>query len=241
MYEMVLLVAFVIIFQFWTFLTASIGRCASGLPIHCDGGGLSDAEIIKQLDRGMNAILSSSAGSLSGDAQKVVDAAKRRSLKSKMIEGFFGNYHSRSADNNKNKSSQEYYENVTVKRVENPDRTNFAAENECESVNHGRPCVCSMADFLDSICQQMDESATVFGECASYKPVMAAFIFSPDASPKVNLPTTVAEKSVRIFKKNVKGNNHGTNETAIAVAWKPINFDNIINYRVEKPKDGRLA
>lgn len=242
---MVLLNALVLVVESWICLAMPIGRYAHG-PFTDIDGSISDWEMrqMGQLNRKLNAILG-----LPDETQKV-DVANKRSLKSKLIKGFFGD-HGRPAGNNSRKS-------LTVRRnestdyVKKPDRTVFGVESECESANYGRPCVCLMADFLDSVCQQLEESATkptdknmvtVF-ECPSYKPVTAAFVIYPDlaTSAVTKSAAAVVEKSdVQVFKNKAKKNKHDVKETAVTATWRRVDFDNVINYQDENPKTGRYT
>lgn len=143
--------------------------------------------------------------------------------------------------------------------VDHPERTVFTAEKECESANGGRPCVCYMTDFLDSACQQFDQAAiepvddstaTVFA-CPSFKVVPSAFVVTPASLDVISatfyvtsaadqaLPTTIstADHALRVASYGVR---HRDNRSAVTpVAWKQIDFNDVIKYQLDKINDGR--
>lgn len=245
---MVLLNIIMIVIENWICIVVLIGRYAHGSFSDSDIS-ISDWEMrqMKQLEKKLNLILNSPVESQFGETQKL-DVAKRRPLKSKLIEGFFGDHRRPTARNNKKSLTLHHNENTNF--VKNPSKMVFGTEKECESVNDGRPCVCLMTDFLDSVCQHLEESAikpmdenmTMAFECPSYKPVSAAFVISPDSttSEVTKSAAVVVEKmNVQIFKKKAKINYRGIKDTVVTATWKRVNFDNIINYQIEKPKNGR--
>ncbi|XP_022182320.1 uncharacterized protein LOC111042121 isoform X1 [Myzus persicae] len=144
----------------------------------------------------------------------------------------------------------------------------FGTENECVSTNPGRACVCYMTDFLDLICQRLNEAATagdvdnddetVALPCPSFKPVPVAFVIYPSTATDgggTNTASTDAavvrvEHSADVIierrngsKRRGRGRGGGGDEKAVAPApvWKEIDFDNVVNYRLEKSSDDHYA
>lgn len=126
--------------------------------------------------------------------------------------------------------------------------TIFGAENDCLSANNGRPCVCHMIDFLDSVSQRLDEEVGAEDDttasvesfaCSSYKVVPSAFIVSP--SPVIT-PVTVTDETTTVLAlvQSSKGMNKNETVTAAAPEWKEVDFDYVVNYQLNKSKDGEI-
>jgi len=125
-------------------------------------------------------------------------------------------------------------------------RAVFETEDKCVSANNGRPCMCYMTDFLNSIGKRLDEAtaddqtsvATTF-RCPSYKPVPTSFVVFPTAN------TTTTPIDGTIIAVNVLVQNHSTNASENGTADVPerreVNFDHVVNYQLETSKDGRLT
>lgn len=138
---------------------------------------------------------------------------------------------------------------TTASRVETPGGpTVFGAENDCLSANNGRPCVCHMIDFLDSVSQRLDEEVMAEDDttaavesfaCPSYKVVPSAFIVSP--SPAIT-PVTATDETATVLALVQSSKEINKNETVTAAtpAWKEVDFDYVVNYRLDNSKDGEL-
>lgn len=138
--------------------------------------------------------------------------------------------------------------------------TIFNAENDCMSANNGRPCVCYMTDFLDSLNRRLDETAdendttvaVVSFACPSYKVVPSAFVVSPSpvvvttavttAVTAAVTATTLADEATTVFlsvQSSKETDKYETGTDTVPV-WKEVDFDYVLNYRLEKSKDGEL-
>jgi len=136
----------------------------------------------------------------------------------------------------------------------------FDTENECVSTYPGRACVCYMTDFLDLICQRLDESAvagdddedeTVALRCRSFKPVPGAFVIYPGIAASGEATSTAttdaARDSADVMVERNGGKSGGRGRGGIghekvvvaAPVWREIDFDNVINYQLEKSSDGK--
>ncbi|VVC27685.1 Tyrosine-protein kinase ephrin type A/B receptor-like [Cinara cedri] len=102
--------------------------------------------------------------------------------------------------------------------------TVFGDEQECESANDGRPCLCYTPDFFDSVGRLLDEATATFA-CRSYKAVASVFVVSPSS----RAGTTTAVVSAQ--------SPEGTDETATGEAWNEVDFDRVANYRLEVSED----
>lgn len=115
----------------------------------------------------------------------------------------------------------------------------FDNETECVSANNGRPCVCRMAEFLNSIGKRLDETAadgqtpvaTAF-RCPSYKPVPASFAVFPTAGTSTDGTTATAV--------DVLGRNDTDNTAADVPVPRKVDFNYVVNYELETSKDGKL-
>lgn len=125
------------------------------------------------------------------------------------------------------------------------ERRVFDNEYECTSANDGRPCVCYTTDFLDSLGQLLDEAvvqddmtaAAVAFACPSYKVVPPTFVVSYSSATAAAV--AVVETTTVHLGQNSTGTN--INETAAATvpANKEVDFDYIVNYKLEKSNDGK--
>ncbi|VVC30856.1 Immunoglobulin-like domain,Tyrosine-protein kinase ephrin type A/B receptor-like,Immunoglobulin-like [Cinara cedri] len=116
----------------------------------------------------------------------------------------------------------------------------FGNENECVSASDGRPCVCYTTDFLDSVTGLLLDEMTLVQDdtaaavatfaCPTYKAVPPAFVVSPPRPPET-VETTAAAL--------VPERSGDGNETA-APARKEVDFDYVVNYLLDKPKNDRL-
>ncbi|VVC32942.1 Tyrosine-protein kinase ephrin type A/B receptor-like [Cinara cedri] len=116
----------------------------------------------------------------------------------------------------------------------------FGDENDCVSASDGRPCVCYMTDFLDSVGQLLDEAKLVRDDtaaavaafaCPSYKTVPPAFVVYPWPPPST---ATAVRLSGQISDRK---NKNETADVAAAPSRKKVDFDYVVNYRLEKSKD----
>lgn len=100
----------------------------------------------------------------------------------------------------------------------------FDVESACVSANDGRPCVCYMADFLDSIGERSeDDAVAALFRCSSYKPVPVAFFVRS---------TAVAGDSTG--QKVSASDGAGGSTTRME-----IDFDYVVDYQLETSKNGR--
>jgi len=171
------------------------------------------------------------------------------------------------ADIAKNVTSDDYIDGSGPKTTKSAAaRILFGTENECVSTNPGRACVCYMTDFLDLICQRLDEAAAVVAgdddddetaalRCRSFKPVPTAFVIHP-GTVDFGDPTSTAATDAAVVpvhdsadvmvernggKSGGRGRGDVGDKKAVAAApvWREIDFDNVVNYRLEKSSDGK--
>lgn len=169
------------------------------------------------------------------------------------------------AGNSKNVTGDDYIDDGGPKTTKSTAsaRILFGTENECVSTYPGQACVCYMTDYLDLICQRLDEAA-VGGDddddemaslrCRSFKPVPGAFVIYPTtAGDETSTATTDAavvraqdSVDVRVERNGGKSGGRGrggvSDEKAVVAApvWREIDFDNVVNYQLEKSSDGKL-
>ncbi|CAH1736758.1 unnamed protein product [Aphis gossypii] len=146
----------------------------------------------------------------------------------------------------------------------------FSTEDECVSANKGRACVCFMTDFLDLIVQRLDETvddeddaaAAVPLNCHSFKSVPTAFLVYPvaaagglsgtTASTMAAVPATVSADVVVERNGGKSGGGRGRGGVGVHVekkaadvpavpSWKEVDFDDVVNYRLEKSSDDHYA
>ncbi|XP_060853047.1 uncharacterized protein LOC132930939 isoform X2 [Rhopalosiphum padi] len=136
----------------------------------------------------------------------------------------------------------------------------FTTEEECESANPGRACVCRMTDLLDLVVQRLDEAVmsaaddeegggeTAALKCRSFKTVPAAFVVYPATaaadSDGTIAPATDVPVDVVVERNGGKtggrlsrgGSGVGAAEDAVkeAPTWKQINFNDVLNYQLER-------
>uniref|UniRef100_A0A2S2NBE5 Ig-like domain-containing protein n=1 Tax=Schizaphis graminum TaxID=13262 RepID=A0A2S2NBE5_SCHGA len=137
----------------------------------------------------------------------------------------------------------------------------FATEDECESANPGRACVCRMTDLLDLVVQRLDEAMmsaaddqegggeTAALKCRSFKTVPAAFVIYPataaaDGDDRTIAPATDVPVDVVVERNGGKtggrpirdGSGVNAVEDAVkeAPTWKQINFNDVLNYQLER-------
>lgn len=168
------------------------------------------------------------------------------------------------ASNAKNVTGDDYIDDGGPKTTKSTAsaRILFGTENECVSTNPGRACVCYMTDYLDLICQRLDEAAVGGNDdddetslrCHSFKPVPGAFVIYPiTAGDEMSTATTDSavvraqdSADVRIERNGGKSGGRGrggvSGEKAVVAAplWREIDFDNVVNYQLEKSSDGKL-
>lgn len=226
-------------------------------------GDESDLDAIKQLNSRLNMILGPDWLE-SVEKSKNADATNH-TVRSKLADGFFNAHQNRAGGKRKIKGESRESTVATVTDVfgdlvtatavvSHPERTVFGSENECESANRGRPCVCYMTDFLDSVCQQLDEAAAVpVGDdtatvyaCPSYKVIPAMFVVSPatfGVSPAAadGVPATISRTADRAVHVAAYGGGHLGNRIAVtaSAAWKQVDLEHVINYQLDKTNDGR--
>jgi len=159
------------------------------------------------------------------------------------------------AGNAKNVTGDDYIDDGGPKSTASA-RILFGTEDECVSTNPGRACVCYMTDYLDLICQRLDEAA-VGGDddddemaplrCRSFKPVPGAFVIYPTTAATGDGTSTATTDSadVRVERNGGKRGGRGrggvSDEKAVVAApiRKEIDFDNVVNYQLEKSSDGK--
>lgn len=120
----------------------------------------------------------------------------------------------------------------------------FNAEDTCVTANHGRPCVCYMTDFLDSLSQRLVDDAAADDrapavQCATYKGVPAAFIVSSAADAAAADNVTAAAANVRASRLTVQNSGGDENEEITALVRKEVDFDWVVNYHLQASNDGR--
>jgi len=121
-----------------------------------------------------------------------------------------------------------------------------------------------MTDFLDLICQHLDEAAvagdddedeTAALQCRSFKPVPAAFVIYPGTAAGgdgTNMATTDAavvtahdSADVMVERNGGKSGGRGRggvgDEKAVVTTpmGKEIDFDKVVSYQLEKSTDGK--
>lgn len=249
-------------------LAALVGR--QGRVMCFDGGGSdssSYSEVIHQLDKQLLK-KKTSPDWLTGRSAVVgvptADETPDASLLWKSIEGFFrGHYQSR---NNKKSPAHErrnrtrYYSNLgesdenetevirdpIATTTDNPNKKVFGAENECVLANDGRSCVCFMTDFLDLVCRRLDEevvnpmyddNAEKMFLCPSYKVVPTVFVISSSMAVTVNVVETITATAVHVLGQCAEEFDFNSVEPT----WKQVDFNEVINYQLEKPKDGKFT
>ncbi|XP_029346458.1 uncharacterized protein LOC115034267 [Acyrthosiphon pisum] len=168
------------------------------------------------------------------------------------------------AVNAKNVTSDDYIDDGGPKTTKSTAaaRILFGTENECVSTNPGRACVCYMTDFLDLICQSLDE-AVVAGDddedetaalrCRSFKPVPAAFVIFPgtvaggDGTSTATTVPALDSADVMVERNGGKRGGRGRggvgDEKAVVAApvGREIDFDKIVSYQLEKSSDDHYA
>ncbi|KAE9539672.1 hypothetical protein AGLY_004924, partial [Aphis glycines] len=138
----------------------------------------------------------------------------------------------------------------------------FSTEDECVSANKGRACVCFMTDFLDLIVQRLDETvddedetaAAVALNCHSFKSVPTAFLVYPVAAAGGLSGTTASTAADVVVERNggKSGGGRGRGGVGLHVekkaadvpavpSWKEVDFDDVVNYRLEKSSDDHYA
>ncbi|XP_026804415.1 uncharacterized protein LOC113547993 [Rhopalosiphum maidis] len=132
----------------------------------------------------------------------------------------------------------------------------FATEEECESANPGRACVCRTTDLLDLVVQWLDEAVmsaaddevgggeTAALRCRSFKTVPAAFVVYPataaadgDATiaPATDVPVdVVVERNGGKTGGRPSRGGSGVGAVKEAPTWKQINFNDVLNYQLER-------
>ncbi|KAF0723256.1 Ig-like domain-containing protein [Aphis craccivora] len=146
-------------------------------------------------------------------------------------------------------------------------RTLFSTEEECVSANKGRDCVCDMTDFLDLIVQRLDETVDDEDEsaavgalnCHSFKSVPTVFFVYPttaaddlDGTTAATAAAVSATVSADLVVERNGGQSGGghfrgagvhvekkTADMPAAPSWKEVDFDDIVNYRLEKSSDSK--
>lgn len=140
-----------------------------------------------------------------------------------------------------------------------PKQILFDEEHECVSVNDGRPCLCSMTDFLERLSTTEDVSSF---KCKSYKAVPLAFVIVPrpmdnggndndddddddsdDDYDGHNTNTAAATAHVVAEQRSPNENGVGNDNVRAfseGLKRKPVNFDEVINYHLDqKSKNGK--
>lgn len=137
----------------------------------------------------------------------------------------------------------------------NPKQIVFDEEHECVSVNDGRPCLCSMTDFLERLSTTEDVSSF---KCQSYKAVPLAFVVVPrpmnnsgndnddesddnDDDPNTNTAAATAHNVAEQRSPNENGvGNDNVRASSGGPKRKPVNFNEVINYHLDqKSKNGK--
>ncbi|XP_025190793.1 uncharacterized protein LOC112591252 [Melanaphis sacchari] len=138
----------------------------------------------------------------------------------------------------------------------------FGTEDECVSANQGRACVCYMTDFLDLVGQRLDEAddddSTAALSCRSFKPVPTVFVVYPATAADGDGTTAAAATNAASAPPNVSadvmvgrnggksggGRNRsgvGDGDQKAAPTWKEVDFDDVVNYRLNKSSDDYYA
>ncbi|CAI6363056.1 unnamed protein product [Macrosiphum euphorbiae] len=170
----------------------------------------------------------------------------------------------RGAGGSKNVTSNDYIDDGGPKTTKSTAaaRILFGTENECVSTNPGRACVCYMTDFLDLICQRLDEAAvsgdddedeTAALRCRSFKPVPEAFVIYPGTAAGGDVTSTDTADAAVVpthdsadvmverndGKRGGRGRGGVGDKKAVAPTGKEIDFDKVVSYQLEKSSDGK--
>lgn len=120
----------------------------------------------------------------------------------------------------------------------------FDTKDECVLANNGRPCVCYMTEFLESIGKRLNKTSaddqtsmvTAF-RCPFYKQVPAWFVVFPTVNTtETSIDNTTTAVNI-LEQRNLT--NNGENRTADVPVRKEVDFDYVVNYQLETPKDGK--
>lgn len=248
----------------WSVKLAALVGLGSHEQVMCfDSGGESSS--YSKVIRKQNKQLNERTGSDWLSARNSVDGTPMadETLLWKSIEGFFGRHrqgqNSKKMQTNGHRRNQTKY-NSSIRETEknetevledpitvtanNPTKTVFGTENECVSANDGRPCVCYMADFMDLVCRRLDEEVVNPNDdntdkmfaCPSYKVVPTEFVISSSMAT-VKVPMTSATTMAHVLGQCTEEYNFDK----VGPAWKQVDFNKIINYQLEKPKDGKIT